>query len=426
MDRLCGGTIEHVFESFSAGSDGDVLAALDEAEWELRRARARFAALTAEARRRELPALDGLRSVRSWLAHRYRLTPADAGARVRDAELVETPGFGEAMHRAGLSDSQVDALGRARANPRCGDELADAAPALVEQAQELSGAQFRAIVAHWERLADTDGPEPDPAVSHERRAASWHQLTDGSWHLRARFAPAQGAIVAEHLEAHLRAAFASDHEQAGDGDDLPRTGPQRRADVLADAVVRAADSHRRGGPDCLVNIVVDHDTFTEHLRRALGVETEQRERRGGERMCRTTGGAELHPDDAVAAAIEGRVRRVVFDSAGVVVDLGRTQRLFTGSARQALGLADGGCVWAGCDAPIRWCQADHVVPWHRDGPTDQANGGLLCGRHNRMKNDGWSTRRGPDGTWQTIRPDGTVVDPAVTPFRSCRWHDEAA
>ncbi|MEO1065056.1 MAG: DUF222 domain-containing protein [Actinomycetota bacterium] len=85
---------------FGAGFDGgdaELLAALDEAEWELRRCRARVASLTAEAARRDLPARDGLRSVRSWLAHRYRLTPGDAAERVRDSVLVETPGFEDAI-----------------------------------------------------------------------------------------------------------------------------------------------------------------------------------------------------------------------------------------------------------------------------------------------------------------------------------------
>ncbi|MEM8905628.1 MAG: DUF222 domain-containing protein, partial [Actinomycetota bacterium] len=323
---------------FDLGSldDAALLDALDEAEWELRRARAKFAAMAAEARRRELPSADGLRSMRSWLAHRYRLTPADAARRVRDAALVETSGFGAAMHGAGLSGSQVEALARARSNPRCGEQLAEVADTLVERAGELSGTQFRMAVAHWERLADCDGPEPDPEIVHARRSASWLQGADGTWQLRARFAPAQGAVVAEHLEAHLQTAFAEDLDAAGTDGDLGRSVPQRRADVLADAVVRAADHHRGSGPEVVVNVVVDHDTFVEHLHRRIRGGEPGRLGSGRERICRTASGAELHPNDAVAAAIDGRVRRVVFDTAGVVVDLGRTRRLFTGAARAAL------------------------------------------------------------------------------------------
>ena len=407
--------------------DDALLAALDQAEWAIRRARAQFAAVTAEAARRDLPARDGLRSLRSWLAHRYRLTPADAAGRVRDAALVETPGFAAPMRGAALSDSQVDALARARANPRCGAELTDAAEVLVEQSQQLTGTQFRAAVAHWERLADTSGPEPDPEITHQRRCASWLQGPDGTWQLRARFAAAQGAALVEHLEAHLQTAFAEDRDQAGPDAPLARSGPQRRADVLADAIVRAADSHRSTGTECIVNIVVDHDTFTQHLRAALGLEPHGTVTGPArDRICRTTSGAELHPDDAVAAAIEGHVRRVVFDSAGVVVDLGRTRRLFTGAARRALDLSTEGCVWAGCHTPLRWCQGDHIQPWHRAGPTDQTNGGLLCARHNRMRNHGWSTRRDHTGQWHTIRPDGTTVDPVSTPFQPNRTSDAAA
>ncbi|MEO1065055.1 MAG: HNH endonuclease [Actinomycetota bacterium] len=307
-----------------------------------------------------------------------------------------------------------------------GHELVDAAETLIFQAGELSGAQFRSAVAHWERLADRDGPEPDPAVTHARRSASWLQQLDGTWQLRARLDAAQGAVVAEHLEALLHGAFTEELASVDDNGQLDRTGPQRRADVVADAVIRGARSHRGNGPDIVVDVLIDHDTFTEHLGRALGLEPDRGDRPRQERVCRTASGVEVHPDDAVAAAIEGRVRRVVFDSAGVVIDLGRTQRLFTGSARRALGLADHGCVWAGCEAPTTWCQGDHVVPWHRDGPTDQANGGLLCPRHNRMKNYGWSTRRARDGTWQTLRPDGSTVTPAIPPFQPAHVGPAAA
>jgi hypothetical protein len=51
----------------------------------------------------------------------------------------------------------------------------------------------------------------------------------------------------------------------------------------------------------------------------------------------------------LAAALTGHVRRVVFDVAGVVIDLGRRSRLFTGSSRDAVMLGDRWCLWPGCD-----------------------------------------------------------------------------
>jgi hypothetical protein len=32
------------------------------------------------------------------------------------------------------------------------------------------------------------------------------------------------------------------------------------------------------------------------------------------------------------------------------------------------------------------CQADHVITWNQGGKTEQENGRLLCGFHNRLRN----------------------------------------
>jgi hypothetical protein len=106
--------------------------------------------------------------------------------------------------------------------------------------------------------------------------------------------------------------------------------------------------------------------------------------------------------------IRARVR-VVFDSAGVVVNLGRKSRLFTGAARDAVRLQDPHCTLAGCLVRGRDCHADHVHAWSQGGRTEARNGAMACGGHNRRKNQGYTTRRDDGGRWHTYRPDGTEI-----------------
>ena len=58
------------------------------------------------------------------------------------------------------------------------------------------------------------------------------------------------------------------------------------------------------------------------------------------------------------AAPLGRIRRVVFDSAGVVVDAGRLRRLFDGAMRDLMRLHSPTCIFPGCNRPATWCQID--------------------------------------------------------------------
>jgi hypothetical protein len=81
------------------------------------------------------------------------------------------------------------------------------------------------------------------------------------------------------------------------------------------------------------------------------------------------------------------------------LDVGRAQRTFTTRQRIALAARDGGCRWRGCDRPPSWTEAHHVDEWDRDrGPTDVANGILLCRFHHlHVHNLGWRiVRRGSD------------------------------
>ena len=100
----------------------------------------------------------------------------------------------------------------------------------------------------------------------------------------------------------------------------------------------------------------------------------------------------------------------------VVIDLGRTQRLFTGSARLAAQLANTECFWPGCHVPVSQCQIDHLTPFtERDdggggGSTNPGNGGPACGKHNRHKEAGYTVWRDPTGRWHVHRPDGTRIE----------------
>ncbi|WP_407344528.1 hypothetical protein [Pengzhenrongella phosphoraccumulans] len=74
--------------------------------------------------------------------------------------------------------------------------------------------------------------------------------------------------------------------------------------------------------------------------------------------------------------------RIVINADGVPLDLGRTERLFTGPQRKAVIARDRECAWPDCHAHARWCHIHHLAWWQRDnGPTSVENGALLCNFH---------------------------------------------
>ena len=210
---------------------------------------------------------------------------------------------------------------------------------------------------------------------------------------------------------------------------LPRTSRQRRFDALVTMFRTAAAADNVGTvADPLVNIIIDAATWTELLANSGLTPTDDcaidpelipalidSDIPLEDRRCETSTGIQLHPHDVLRAALAGHVRRVVVDSAGVIIDMGRKQRLFTGAARDAAKLLVTHCEHPGCELPADWCNVDHQTEWADGGTTDQTNSGIECGTHNTAKTrKRWKTKRAINGRNYTIRPNGTIILPVGT------------
>jgi hypothetical protein len=389
---------------------------------ERRLAEARLVALIEVVDRTGAHHLDGQVTAAGWLRALGRWSAAEARQRVRSARMAsQIDAVATSLASGALGVAQCHELARAHANPRCGDLLHPVMDTLLDAAGTLPFDEFRTVVHRWETLADTDGAHRDAAASHDRRTASVH-LDDDGMHLHATGSTLSGAIMANVLRRFCDAEFASDWEatRAMWGDQatasmLPRTDSQRRFDALEAIFQRAAANLPGSRPaEPLVNIVVDLETLDRVIEESSPSGLRRHATRSDatdprRRRCETTDGTPLTPADVLVAALAGQVRRVVVDGAGVVLDMGRRRRLFTGAARDAVLLGAQHCVWPGCVIPAGRCQADHLTAWCDDGTTHVANGAPLCGRHNRFKATGYTVWRDEQGSWHTRRPDGSLI-----------------
>jgi hypothetical protein len=387
-----------------------------------RRLDAEMAAVIAEGERRCIAAVDDHHSMKGWLKANANWSNAHVARARKLAKTIATrPAVGDALHEGRIGSDQADELAKVAANRRVADQLGDSINILLTQAEQLSFEDARTCLRRWETLADLDGAHHDRALSHERRSATVAEL-DGSLYLRAtggtgEVAAEVEAIFNQALEREFRIDVAERtllHGPDAPASFLPRTDAQRRFDAMVSIFRRSvevpADSK---APTPVVNILVDQRTLEEALARhgIVPEPTDLADIDFSQRRCETTSGTAIVPDAVVRAALQGHVRRVVYNSAGVITDMGRKRRLFTGSARQAAMLMATCCDFPGCDVPGAHTQIDHLDEWDRDnGRTDLINAGLGCNGHNRAKHrQRYTAIRHRTGHVVYYRRDGTAM-----------------
>ena len=91
--------------------------------------------------------------------------------------------------------------------------------------------------------------------------------------------------------------------------------------------------------------------------------------------------------EARRLACNASILPAVLDNKSHVLDLGRSQRLFTKAQRIALRLRDETCRAEGCSIPGTWTEAHHLVPWSQGGKTDLADAVSLCNFHHHRIHD---------------------------------------
>jgi hypothetical protein len=438
--------IETMFEALMTLTEHELDQAIRQAETDQRAATARRSALLAVAEARQIHLTDGHHSIKGYL----RATCNWSGSEIARNRTLATvtnaiPAVGDALLSGRIGIPQALEIAKAHANRRIGHLVAAIAPVLLEHAEHLRFDDFKIVVDRFVMLADLDGAFDEIAANLEHRTAHVTEL-GGTLDITATGgSPLTATKMISIFERFVQAEFHNDietrrteHGDQADQHPLPRTAAQRRFDALEaifdTAAAAAGDAQQTADP--LVNIIIDAHTLDEAFTRtgillpnrnhldidelanatpidALIDQIHNDPASLLERRCETTSGIAVHPLLVLQAALTGHVRRVIIDSAGVVTDLGRKQRLFTGSARIAAKLLTRRCSHPGCNITTTFADIDHIDEWaHHHGTTNQHNASIRCGKHDRFKHQHqWRTRRAPNGQHYTIKPDGTIILP---------------
>jgi len=319
-------------------------------------------------------AADGAKTASAWLATRCRLPRSAARRRTRlGRALRHLPRSAEAWREGRIGADQARAIASARRH-RTEASMARDEEMLVSQASEMGFEDFSRALSYWKQLADPEGAD---AADEDRKAARNVYLESsftGMWLGQMTLDPVSGSIVAGELNRLEHELFEADCAEATERlgrtpriDELARDGGQRRADALVEMATRSrtvpADGIR---PAPLFSVLVGYETLHG-------------------RICELENGTVLAPSSLQPWMESAYFERAIF-SLGTRVDVSVRARLFSGGTRRAIELRDRICTHPSCYEPAETCEADHIQPYADGGPTTQENGRLLCGFHNRLRN----------------------------------------
>ncbi len=133
----------------------------------------------------------------------------------------------------------------------------------------------------------------------------------------------------------------------------------------------------------------------------------------------TAGGTLVPITDLIRMATPAYNYLAVFNGVtGKALWLGRKKRLASAEQRIMLLARDRGCTAPGCTVRGYDCQVHHATTdWQHGGNTDIDDLALACKRDNlHAENDGWDTRKLPNGQTEWIPPPGVPLIGGVNTY----------
>jgi hypothetical protein len=365
---------------------------------------------TRDAGYQGLAASTGARGPEGLVTQLTGKSARDARDLVTVGRLLDAPPVWLTDVAAGVTDGSVSVgaaaaivTGLGQPTPALGaDDLLDAAQTLIAETAGLPPEKVAKRARELRDELDAAGIADREEALRQMRSLRMWKRRDGLSEMHALFDPESAALITDALDIVLGPRrngprFVDDTERAR-ADAIvkdPRTNEQLAHDALVDMVriAAAADPGRIFG--------------TRKPAVRVHVNAQDLQRRQG------AGHLEGHTIAVSIATVErlactdGYVP-VIFTPDGPI-DVGRRQRLFTERQRIALAATWGGCAHPDCDRPPSWTEAHHATEWEHGGPTNLANGVLLCRFHHLLThNMGWSIRPPdrPDGKWLMHPPPG--------------------
>jgi Domain of unknown function (DUF222)/HNH endonuclease len=350
----------------------------------------------------------------SALADRLRITKAESGRRIAEAEDL---GERRALTGEPLAP-QLSATAAAQRDGLIGDghvkvirSFVDHLPAEVdlltrdaaeaELARKAGEYRPDELAKYAQRIMDwlnPDGEFSDEERARNRGITIGQQEYDGMSRISGYLSPEARATF-EPVLAKLAAPGACNPDdetpvidEAPDEDAVrrdTRSQAQRNHDGLLAGLRGLIASHNLGQHNGLpVSIVVT--TTLKDLEAAAG-------------KALTGGGALLPMSDVIRMASHAHHYLAIFDR-GKALALYHTKRLASRAQRIMLYAKDRGCSKPGCDAPAYHSQVHHIQGWAATGRTDINDLTLACGPDNRLVEKGWTTRTNARGDTEWLPP----------------------
>jgi hypothetical protein len=351
---------------------------LDASEDDLPRLRAgmdglesEFSAMARRTKQRGDHLLSGTATGATWISRTCNMSVTAAADRLRVGEqMQELPKVAAALSSGEIGYQSASLLCHLR------DWLGEKRELFVEDemlahARDHSVFDLRKLCNAAKHAADPDRFFEEAEADYERRRLHISLMPNGMYAVDGNIGPESGAVWKTALESLAK--------RRGPEDD--RSHSQRMHDANAELIHHAMDQGtlpRRNGVRPHVTVT----TTLEALKGEVGVPPSDLEF-----------GMPISSKTMERLACDCTMSRVLLADS-MVMDVGRATRVTSAPRRRALKARDKGCRFPGCDRPVNWTSAHHIIFWARGGPNNLPNEVLLCHYHHRLVHE---------GAWQVVK-----------------------